>query len=195
MSGWRLVCITSGNTSCRPRSACISNDVAESKIDFCSEGFLTVVCLPSQSWYIYCLSSDLFSFSVPSLWCQLALWVLGHVSICTCPVSKRHIMMIRCVPEYLSSYFFCKAPGCVGWLVGWLVGDGSRAYTDLKRNWIRCGSILQISPQFTFLFDVVHLVHAPWLPISVALAFLNSSSIWRISACTIPRISVLLLFI
>lgn len=130
--------------------------------------------LPEQSWYIYSLSSALSS-SGPSLRWRLALQVLGNVSICTCLVLKRHYMMIICVsPLFPHRLQFIISVRSYLWR---LVCDGSRSYTDLKRNWIRCGSILQISPQFSFLSDVSYLVYAHQLPMSVALAFGSFSSI------------------
>lgn len=97
MSGQRLVWITSGNTSRRSWSTCISHDVDESKMNFCSEGFLTVVGTPSFTKLSYLLSL-LYPLFFRSLSMSASADLVIYPSVPA--VCQRDTTW--CVPQYLS---------------------------------------------------------------------------------------------
>lgn len=78
--------------------------------------------------------------------CLLALTTIGHFSICICPVLNRHQNDMTC----------CREP---------LFQQSSQFVFSVRLH------SYKIFPHFSSI--VVHLVHVHWLPISVALVFLQ----------------------
>lgn len=97
MSGRRLVWITSWNISLRPKSPCISLAVAESRVDFCSNGFFGC-CWIDFLYKVYIFTVSLKPSLLPFLlWGQLTLWVLGHLHL-----------YLSCVKETLHDDKMCS---------------------------------------------------------------------------------------
>lgn len=89
------------NRSRNPKSACISQKVAESRM-----GFFFQVFLDWCPWLITLSHKVDESSFVPSLVYLQALKILVHASVCVCPVLKRHCKMTRHVLECL---FFAQS--------------------------------------------------------------------------------------
>lgn len=131
MSGRRFVAMMVGNTSRRPRSACIFLEAvpgSQGGISGLGVSRLMLRQLLSQAKRISFLPSILsFSFFPFQDICS----VLGYVSICTCPVLNRHCMIYKTyarVPLFQQSSPFMFS---VGLYLYRLVSVGN---TDLNMN-------------------------------------------------------------
>ncbi len=189
ISGRRLVtAISSGNLSCLLRSTLISQSSAVpripehlSSLPAFSPGLRKPMKRGPLSWTLVLFR--FLSFSSPSASCA-STWSWRHLNLPSVRPARQDDRMC----SRFAGLLHCAQEGSSVSLHLWrFVGVGSTSYTELRRNFIRCPSMFQMSFQLRDLPRTLsHRVQLPCCFMATALACLLSSSTARISFCTIP---------